>query len=199
MNMATKKNKEDIANRFLQRGWEDLTEREQHVIERVVKQAAISHNTNQQFDDERTFGEKLADRIAKFGGSWTFIMAFFSILVAWVMLNSLILARSGTAFDLYPYILLNLFLSMLAALQAPVIMMAQNRQAAKDRMDAAHDYEVNLKAELEICGLHHKLDKLRDTQWKELITMQQRQIVLLENLLNLPDSVSNGFKSSSIT
>ncbi len=190
--MNIKRKKEDIASNFLKRGWENLTEREQQVIERVVKQAAISRNTNRQFDDERTFGEKLADRIARFGGSWTFIITFFCILVAWVALNSLVLYRSGTAFDLYPYILLNLFLSMLAALQAPVIMMSQNRQAAKDRVDAAHDYEVNLKAELEICGLHEKLDHLREKQWEELIIMQNRQIRLLENLLKSPNSTSDG-------
>ena len=118
-----------------------------------------------------------------FGGSWTFIIIFAAILLSWVVLNSFVLARHGKAFDVYPYILLNLFLSMLAAVQAPVILMSQNRQGVKDRMDAAHDYEVNLKAELEILSLHEKLDELREMKWTELIGMQQEQIGLLTQLL----------------
>jgi uncharacterized membrane protein len=98
-------------------------------------------------------------------------------------LNSIILARYHDAFDPYPYILLNLFLSMLASIQAPIIMMSQNRQAAKDRLDAAHDYEVNLKAEMEIETLHQKLDELREQKWAELVEMQQEQIHLLTKLL----------------
>src|SRR5207248_5663226 len=133
--------------------------------------------------DERTFGQRLADKIATFGGSWTFIIIFGAILLIWIALNSFLLLYRTGPFDPYPYILLNLFLSMLAALQAPVIMMSQNRQAAKDRMDAAHDYEVNLKAELEILALHEKLDALREQQWSELIFMQQEQIKLLTQLL----------------
>ena len=103
--------------------------------------------------------------------------------MCWVILNSFILIRSHNDFDPYPYILLNLFLSMIASIQAPVIMMSQNRQAAKDRLDAAHDYEVNLKSELEILGVHEKLDDLRDKKWMALIDMQQQQISLLEELL----------------
>jgi uncharacterized membrane protein len=122
--------------------------------------------------------------VAIFGGSWTFIMLFGCCLLLWVALNSFILARRGGAFDPYPYILLNLFLSMIAALQAPVIMMSQNRQSAKDRLDAAHDYEVNLKAELEVRALHEKVDGLRDKQWMELVAMQQEQIRLLTQLLD---------------
>ena len=105
------------------------------------------------------------------------------LLVAWVVLNSLVLARRGEAFDPYPYILLNLFLSMTAALQAPVIMMSQNRMAARDRLEAAHDYEVNLMAEVEIRTLHDKLDQLRDRDWASLVAQQQEQIRLLERLL----------------
>src|SRR6185295_10578400 len=130
-----------------------------------------------------TFGERLADRIAAFGGSWTFLLLFLVVLVSWVGLNSLVLARRHEAFDPYPYILLNLFLSMIAALQAPIIMMSQNRQAAKDRLDAAHDYEVNLKAELEILSLHEKVDELRERKWGELIELQQEQIRMLMRLL----------------
>jgi uncharacterized membrane protein len=125
----------------------------------------------------------VADRVVGFGGSWTFISLFCGVLVAWVVLNSFILARWGGAFDPYPYILLNLVLSMLAALQAPIIMLSQNRQAAKDRLDAAHDYEVNLKAELEVRALHEKVDCLRGQQWGELIELQQEQIRLLTQIL----------------
>jgi uncharacterized membrane protein len=128
--------------------------------------------------------QRLADRVAAFGGSWTFIIIFAAILLAWVLLNTLILARYRASFDPYPYILLNLFLSMLAAVQAPVILMSQNRQGVKDRLDAAHDYEVNLKAELEILNLHEKLDELREMKWSELITMQQEQLRLLTRLIN---------------
>ena len=123
---------------------------------------AVSRNVNREFEGRLTFCSGVADRVATFGGSWTFIIIFAAVLIAWVVINSIILARRNEAFDPYPYILLNLFLSMLAALQAPVIMMSQNRQAAKDRLDAAHDYEVNLKAELEVIGMQEKLDNFRD-------------------------------------
>ena len=173
----------DAAKRFLRKEWDKLTERERRVIQRLVERTHVSRNTNREFYDERTFGQRLADRIAAFGGSWTFIIIFLAVLLLWIALNSYILARRGAAFDPYPYILLNLFLSMLAALQAPVIMMSQNRQAAKDRLDAAHDYEVNLKAEFEIVSLHEKIDDLREQRWSELVAMQQEQIRLLEQLL----------------
>lgn len=175
---------QQVAQKLLRQGWKNLSAREQRVIEAIVNRAHISRNTNREFEDNRTFGERLADRIAAFGGSWTFIIIFFNVLLAWVAVNSFILARRGEAFDPYPYILLNLFLSMLAALQAPVIMMSQNRQAVKDRLDAAHDYEVNLKAELEIVALHEKIDNLREGQWAELVSMQQEQLALLQRLLD---------------
>ena len=161
---------------------ETLRETGQQILNRL-KGTTVSRNTNVEFDDGRTFGERLADRIAEFGGSWTFIITFIIILVAWIVTNSYILAHRNEAFDPYPYILLNLFLSMLAAIQAPVIMMSQNRQAAKDRLDAAHDYEVNLKSELEIAGLHEKLDEFREQKWNQLIDMQQEQIKFLERLI----------------
>ncbi len=173
----------DAAIKFLRKEWDVLTDRERHVLKRLAERTHISRNTNREFYDERTFGQRLADRIAAFGGSWTFIIIFGAVLAVWVLLNSYLLARRGSTFDPYPFILLNLFLSMLAALQAPVIMMSQNRQSAKDRLDAAHDYEVNLKAELEICSLHDKLDDLREQRWTELVAMQQEQIRLLEQLL----------------
>ena len=121
--------------------------------------------------------------MASFGGSWTFIIIFGVILLSWVVLNSIILVRYNKAFDPYPYILLNLFLSTLASIQAPVILMSQSRQALKDRLDAEHDYEVNLKAELEILGLHQKVDEIRESKWADLILMQQEQIRMLTQLV----------------
>ena len=176
-------NEQETAVKFLQKEWETLLETEKNAIRTLITRSPISRDTNKTFSDERTFGERVADSVAAFGGSWTFIIIFCGILLAWVILNSFILANRGSAFDPYPYILLNLFLSMTAALQAPIIMMSQNRQSAKDRIVAAHDYEVNLKAELEILSLHKKLDELREKKWLELIEIQQKQIELLEKLL----------------
>ena len=177
-------NTQDILKKFFPSGFDTLTEKEKRVVRHISEKKQISRNTNQDFSGELTFGQRLADRVASFGGSWTFILLFLGTLLCWVALNTFVLARHNSQFDPYPYILLNLILSMLASLQAPVIMMSQNRQAAKDRMDAAHDYEVNLKAELEIMGLHEKMDALREHQWQELILMQQKQIELLTQLLD---------------
>lgn len=173
----------DAAAKFFQKEWHDISELEKRVVQTVIERKLIARDPNRSFADDRTFGERIADRVASFGGSWTFIIIFGSILLVWVVLNSFVLVRYGDNFDPYPYILLNLFLSMLAALQAPVIMMSQNRQAIKDRLDAQHDYEVNLKAELEILGLHQKLDDLREQKWIDLVALQQRQIELLEKIL----------------
>ncbi len=131
--------------------------------------------------DAKTFGERMADRVAEFGGSWTFIMLFGAFLVAWALINTAIL--SGSAFDPYPYIFLNLLLSMIAAIQAPIIMMSQNRQGKKDRDNAEHDYEVNLKSELEIMGLHEKFDALRAEQITRLLAYQAEQMEILTRLL----------------
>ena len=172
-------------NRILAR-WQEtnrlLTEEEKVIVEHLHLRRPISHNPNPVFDEQMTFGQRLADQVASFGGSWTFIILFGIVLLSWVLLNTLLLI-GGRAFDPFPFIFLNLILSMLAAIQAPVIMMSQNRQAAKDRLDARHDYEVNLKAELEILTLHEKIDHLQLEQWRELIDIQQRQIDLLERLL----------------
>jgi uncharacterized membrane protein len=155
-----------LAQRILNLGHEEIPTPERKVIERVAKRLAVSRNINIESDKSYTFGERLADRVASFGGSWTFLILFAAILVGWVVLNSVMLA---SGFDPYPYILLNLFLSMLASIQAPIIMMSQNRQAAKDRLSAAHDYEVNLKAEIEIMALHEKLDEIRAKDIAELL------------------------------
>lgn len=160
-----------------------LPARERRIVNAILHRTPVARDVNRAFLDERTLGERLADRIAAFGGSWPFIILFLVFLTGWMVLNSGILAARHQAFDPFPYILLNLILSTLAALQAPVIMMSQNRQAARDRLDAANDYDVNLKAETEIRGLHDKLDALREGDWAELVRMQQLQIQLLQRLL----------------
>ena len=163
-------------------GLEHLAARERRIVEAVLHRRSVARDVHQDYLDQRTFGERMADRIAAFGGSWPFIGLFGAFLAGWIVLNSVLLARRDV-WDPYPYILLNLMLSTLAALQAPVIMMSQNRQAARDRLNAANDYEVNLKAEMEIRALHDKLDTLREADWAELVRLQQVQIQMLERLL----------------
>jgi uncharacterized membrane protein len=182
-----KTDREGIAKRYLKKGYDHLTDRERKVVDRVMERGTISRNTYKQLEDERTFGERVADRIAEFGGSWTFIGLFLATLLAWVVLNSYVLARRDAAFDPYPYILLNLFLSMIASLQAPVIMMSQNRQTEGDRIDAAHDYEVNLKAEIEIMALHEKLDEMRHS---EFIGMRDDIVRLAEQVKRIDEKLS---------
>jgi uncharacterized membrane protein len=167
-----------LAQRILDMGFEEMTAHEQRVIERVAKRLAVSRNVNQDHDRVLKFGDRLADQVASLGGSWTFLIAFGVFILAWVGLNAAMLAN---AFDPYPYILLNLFMSMLASIQAPVIMMSQNRQAIKDRLAAAHDYEVNLKAEIEIMALHEKLDEIRAKDIAELLkrTGKGRQVSVI--------------------
>ena len=172
-----------LAEQLLDTGFDKLSERECRVITGVAKRSQVSRDVNSAFDEKQTFGDRLADRVARFGGSWTFIALFLGTLVAWTFLNSVILAWYSAAFDPYPYIFLNLMLSMLAALQAPVILMSQNRQAARDRLAAGHDYEVNLKAELEIMGLHEKLDRIRSEHLEGLLRAQQEQLGLLTRLI----------------
>ena len=129
-------------------------------ITHQFRRVPFARDPNILFDDGLTFGERLADRVAAIGGSWSFIIGFSIFLVAWALLNTIVLVRH--AFDPFPFIFLNLMLSMLAALQAPIIMMSQNRQASKDRLAAALDYEVNVKAELAIAELHAKVDRIED-------------------------------------
>lgn len=168
-------------------GMARLEATERRLLETLAAGRRVTRDLNQEVEATRSVGERIADRIAAFGGSWTFILSFLAVLVAWVLLNSVVLARRGAAFDPYPYILLNLFLSMIAALQAPVIMMSQNRQATRDRLAAAHDYEINLMAEVEIRTLHDKLDQLREHDWAGLVAQQQAQIQMLERLLDRAD------------
>ncbi|MBN1342870.1 MAG: DUF1003 domain-containing protein [Phycisphaerae bacterium] len=173
----------DVADRLLHKGFDSLTRAEQAVIHRFIERRHVSRDVHAEHEERLTLGQRLADRVASFGGSWTFIVIFGVFLFSWVLLNSLILLREADAFDPYPYILLNLALSMLAAIQAPIIMMSQNRQNAKDREQAQHDYEVNLKAELEIMALHEKMDTLREKQWEALVSMEQEQIQMLAHLV----------------
>lgn len=171
---------EQAAMRYLGRKAGTLDRREQGVLRQLLARRTVTRDINQSFDEGRGLGERLADAVARFGGSWTFILCFLGFLVLWILANELL---RGEAPDPYPFIFLNLLLSMLAAFQAPVIMMSQNRQAAKDRADASHDYEVNLKSEIEIMGLHDKLDRIRNEELKAIVVKQEEQITLLSDLL----------------
>lgn len=153
---------------------------EQAVLDSFAEQDVLARNINPEFDKQLTVGERLADRVADFGGSWRFIIIAMAALALWVGLNSYVLLQRP--FDPYPFILLNLVLSCVAALQAPIIMMSQNRQEDKDRLRAEHDYQVNLKAEIEIRQLHLKLDQLINNSWQRLLEIQEVQIDLMEEL-----------------
>lgn len=155
----------------------ELSFLEKDVLESLRQHEILASDINAAFEQKRTVGEKLADKIAEFGGSWRFLLIFASVLVLWIAVNSLILL--WRPFDPYPFILLNLVLSCLAAMQAPIIMMSQNRQETKDRLRAEQDYRVNLKAELEIRHLHEKIDHLLSRQWERLVEIQQIQIELM--------------------
>lgn len=157
-----------------------LSELEREVIQVVRDEALLASNTNAEFDRGLTFGERLADRVAHFGGSWVFIITFGAILVVWIAVNTVL--ALGRPFDPYPFILLNLILSCIAALQAPVIMMSQNRQESKDRLRAENDYQINLKAELEVRLLTERIDHLIKHQWMRLLEIQEIQVELMEEL-----------------
>ncbi len=158
----------------------ELSALEREVVDSLAEQEVLSRNTNEEFESRLTLGQRVADRVASFGGSWRFISIFASVLVVWVAVNSLVLL--WRPFDPYPFILLNLVLSCLAAVQAPVIMMSQNRLEAKDRLRGEQDYVINLKAELEVRYLHEKLDYLLRHQWQRLLEIQQLQMEMMEEL-----------------
>jgi len=158
----------------------ELTDLENDVVDSLHQHELLSSNINLEFESKLSFGEAMADKLAGFGGSWRFILMFGAVLLTWILVNSAVLIRNP--FDPYPYILLNLVLSCLAALQAPVIMMSQNRLEAKDRLRSENDYQINLKAELEIRHLHEKIDHLLLRQWERLVEIQQVQIELLSEL-----------------
>lgn len=155
----------------------ELTVLDNEVLESLRQQEILSRNPEEELQAGLTAGQRLADRVAAFGGSWTFLMLFAVVVVLWIAANSIVLIVRP--FDPYPFIFLNLVLSCLAAIQAPVIMMSQIRQEARDRLHAMHDYQVNLKAELEIRHLHQKIDHLLSNQWERLVEIQEIQMELI--------------------
>jgi uncharacterized membrane protein len=158
----------------------ELSEVETEIAHKAFEHLTLAEDIEQQFQTQITLGQRLADRVATVGGSWPFVLGFFGVLLLWVGVNSIILR--GTAFDPYPYILLNLVLSCLAAIQAPIIMMSQNRLSARDRLQANQDFRINLKAELEVSSLHEKVDHLLHSQWQHMVELQELQIDLLTEL-----------------
>ncbi|HZS17214.1 MAG TPA: DUF1003 domain-containing protein [Candidatus Udaeobacter sp.] len=172
--------RKDYVKEVLEEEIGELSALDQEVIESLQQHEILSNDLSKQFDKKLTFGERLSDRIAEFGGSWKFLITFAAVLLAWIIINGIIFATHS--FDPYPFILLNLVLSCLAAVQAPIIMMSQNRAEARDRLRAENDYKVNLKAELEIRHLHEKLDHLLRRQYNRLFEIQQIQIELLQEI-----------------
>lgn len=172
----------------------ELSSLEQEVVRGLREQELMSRNVNEQFDQELTFGERVADIVANFGGSWWFISSFALVCILWMAINAVLLTQP---FDPFPFILLNLALSCLAAIQAPLILMSQRRQEDRDRMRAEFDYRVNLKAELEIRHLHSKLDLLLTHQWRRLLEIQQMQLDVLEEVRrSLPQQSSSESEST---
>jgi uncharacterized membrane protein len=158
----------------------ELSTLEEDVMKSLKEQELLSENINVEFDQKLTFGQRISDKLADSAGSWAFIIGFGIVILLWILTNTVLLIFRH--FDPYPFILLNLVLSCLAALQAPVILMSQNRQEARDRLRAEHDYRVNLKAELEIRNLHEKMDHLLKNQWQRLLEIQEIQTDLMEEL-----------------
>ncbi len=162
---------------------QEVYDLEKEMTKSLEEEQTLSRNINKEFEGNLTLGQRLADGLADFGGSWTFIGIFIGMLIIWMGINTIVFLTKP--FDPYPYILLNLVLSCLAAVQAPVIMMSQNRQEAKDRLRAEHDFEINLKAEIEIRKLHEKIDHLLMHQWQRLMDIQQLQVNLMEEISQL--------------
>ena len=159
----------------------ELTPHELSVLESIKQQELLSENINLEFANQMSFGDKVADKVAAFGGSWYFIFTFLTIIVVWMGVNVLNVFQDS--FDPYPFILLNLVLSCLAAFQAPVIMMSQNRQALKDKVRSDHEYAINLKAELQIRLIQSKLDRFMDQEWNRLLEIQELQVELSDEIL----------------
>jgi len=168
----------------------ELSALETAVVRSLKEHELLSKNINVEFEEKRTLGQRVADKMADFGGSWRFISLFMTVMVIWIIVNTI--ALLSKPFDPFPYILLNLVLSCLAAIQAPIIMMSQNRQEAKDRLRAEFDYRVNLKAELEIRHLHEKIDHLLEHQWQRLLEIQEIQMELLEEFTRKTPRGQNG-------
>ena len=165
---------------LLERERGELSELDRQVVASMAREETVARDVEAAWGDRRTVGEKVADVVADFGGSWTFIGAFFAVIILWMVFNIWVATRA--VFDPFPFILLNLVLSCLAAIQAPIIMMSQKRQEAKDRLRSENDYRVNLKAELEIRHLHEKLDHLLNRQWERLAEIQQIQLEIMQDL-----------------
>ncbi len=165
---------------LLERGRGELSELERQVVESMAREETVARDIESAWERKRTFGERVSDFVADFGGSWQFIISFFVVLIAWIGFN--VWAATRDVFDPYPFILLNLVLSCIAAIQAPIIMMSQKRQEAKDRLRSENDFRINLKAELEIRHLHEKLDHLINRQWERLAEIQQIQLEIMEEL-----------------
>ena len=172
--------RKDYVKEVLEDELGELSALDNEVIESLHQHEILASNIEKQFEKKLTFGERLSDRIAEFGGSWKFLITFGAVIIVWIGANVVLLA--SRAFDPFPFILLNLILSCLAAVQAPVIMMSQNRAEARDRLRGENDYKINLKAELEIRHLHEKLDHLLRRQYNRLFEIQQIQIELLEEI-----------------
>ena len=170
----------ETARKFLARELEKLSDQERAIVQRFINRGRVARNVAAEFEEHLTLGQRIADGVAAVMGSWRFIIAQTLLLGVWVTLN---LTAYINHWDPYPFILLNLALSFQAAYAAPIIMMSQNRQAEKDRLQSKNDYEVDMKAEMEIMQLHEKFNELRDLYWVDLVQMQQRQIEMLERLL----------------
>lgn len=168
---------DDAAQILFGKPADDLDETERDVLLHSREGRILSQDRNVAYQSKQSVGERIADGIARVGGSWAFIIGFLMFLVLWTVVNTIVLSRE--AFDPYPFIFLNLVLSMLAALQAPIIMMSQNRQAARDRFEASKDYEVNLKAEIELMALHHKID----THFLDEIAALKLEVLRLQDVL----------------
>jgi uncharacterized membrane protein len=158
----------------------ELSDLDREVVQSLSAGQTIAANTEQEFQEDVSFGGRVSDALAKFGGSWFFIILFIVVIIVWMAINAAIIG--GANFDPFPFILLNLVLSCLAAFQAPVILMSQNRQEVKDRMRAENDYQVNLKAELEIRHLHEKMDHLINRQWERLAEIQEIQLEIMQDM-----------------
>ena len=166
----------------LEREKGELSELEDEVVQSLREHELLTQDLNKEFDLGLTVGERVADMVAAFGGSWRFIILFGTVMAIWIGINTVVLV--SRPFDPFPFILLNLVLSCLAAIQAPVIMMSQNRQESKDRLRAEHDYRVNLKAELEIRHLNAKVDLLLTHQWQQLLEIQEVQTELIQQIVD---------------
>ncbi len=175
----------DLAHRWLTKKPENLTEAQSEVLQSAVQRRTITRDTNDVHSSAMSAGDHLADSIARIGGSWNFIISFLVFLLFWTASNAFLL--SARAFDPYPFIFLNLVLSMIAALQAPIIMMSQNRQAERDRIDASHDYAVNLKSEIEIMALHEKLDEVRH---QDILTVRDEITNIRETLARIESKLA---------